>query len=126
MQRADRRERDCAPCGCPDKVGHVLFHVDTQESLNALAGTSSADYNSYRKQVVAFAQTWREYLLPLLYNNQDFSKENVSDLPKFEFVLQSPAIGKAILPMVIISMVLFGLGLFVVRKMNGKRHSISI
>lgn len=59
--------------------------VTTQESLNAMAGTATEDYASFRKQVEAFQEDWRNHFTPMLYNNKVFKKEDVAKLPKFEY-----------------------------------------
>ena len=56
-----------------------------QQELNALAGSSTKDYENYRKQVTAFAESWRQHLLPFLYNNEPFSTEDYENLPEFQY-----------------------------------------
>lgn len=55
------------------------------ESLNRLSGNGNKSYESYREQVVSFAQEWRNHFLPMLYNNQTFRSENYEELPEFTF-----------------------------------------
>lgn len=59
--------------------------IVVQESLNRLSGNGNTSYESYREQVVAFAQEWRNHFLPMLYNNQEFRSENYAELPRFTF-----------------------------------------
>ena len=94
-----------------------------QESLNTLAGTSTSDYEDYRKQVVTFAETWRDHLLPFLYNNQEFTVNDYPDLPKFQFEQRSMGTLSAVLPLLLISIGLFGLGLLVSRNLQ-KNHKL--
>lgn len=56
-----------------------------QQGLNDLAGTATADYGSFRKQVSDFAEEWREFFLPLLYTNTEFTASHFKQLPRFEF-----------------------------------------
>ncbi len=56
-----------------------------QESLSGIAGTSTLNYEDYRKQVVDFAGDWRDYFLPLLYRNETFTSGLVTGLPQFEY-----------------------------------------
>ncbi|KQC29205.1 DUF3526 domain-containing protein [Flagellimonas eckloniae] len=59
--------------------------IIAQESLNILSGTSTADYENYRKQVIGFAETWRNHLTPLLYNNEPFTSSKYGELPSFNY-----------------------------------------
>ncbi len=59
--------------------------VVTQEALNQMAGTSSQDYENYRQQVLDFSHEWRNHFVPMVYNNTVFSKEDIENLPHFEY-----------------------------------------
>ncbi|MEM9648909.1 MAG: DUF3526 domain-containing protein [Bacteroidota bacterium] len=59
--------------------------IIVQQELNALAGSSTKDYENYRKQVTAFAESWRQHLLPFLYNNKPFSTDDYENLPEFQY-----------------------------------------
>lgn len=54
-----------------------------QQSLNNIAGTSEKHYNDYKKQVFEFSDSWRNYLVPMLFKKQKFSKKNYHELPEF-------------------------------------------
>ncbi|WP_343486423.1 DUF3526 domain-containing protein [Allomuricauda sp. d1] len=96
--------------------------IITQESLNQMAGTSTQDYENFRKQVVVFANTWREHFMPFLYNNRDFSQTDYPNLPKFQFE-QKPYSSLGVIPLLlIISIGLFGLGFWTSSK--ERRESI--
>jgi len=82
----------------------------TQESLNQIAGSSTRDYENYRKQVVQFAETWQEHFMPYLYNNRSFSVKDHALLPKFEYESRSFRSFAVVPVLLIIAMVLFGLG----------------
>ena len=84
--------------------------VIVQESLNQIAGTSTYDYENYRKQVVEFAGEWREHFMPFLYNNQNFSKSDYVDLPIFKYQTKSPNQLGAMVLLFIISIGLLDLG----------------
>ncbi len=56
-----------------------------QNALNDVAGTSSRYYESYRNQVVAFAEEWRAYFLPRMFNNEWMTKVDFEKLPSFTF-----------------------------------------
>ncbi|WP_422860332.1 DUF3526 domain-containing protein [Flagellimonas sp. S174] len=84
--------------------------IIVQESLNQMAGTSTQDYESFRKQVIAFAGIWREHFLPFLYNNQDFSQNDYADLPKFQYEQKSFASFGVIPILFLISIGLFAVG----------------
>tara|TARA_B110000240_G_scaffold41424_1_gene46314 strand:- start:500 stop:1174 length:675 start_codon:yes stop_codon:yes gene_type:complete len=56
-----------------------------QQSLNNLAGTSEKHYNDYKKQVFEFSDKWRNYLAPMLFNNQKFTIKNYNEMPVFNY-----------------------------------------
>ena len=84
--------------------------LTTQEALNRLAGTSTTDYEGFRKQVVGFAAEWREHFMPMLYNNQDFSKEDIAALPSFNYREGRSRVGIAVLALLLISIGLHAFG----------------
>ncbi|NAS12180.1 DUF3526 domain-containing protein [Poritiphilus flavus] len=89
--------------------------IIVQESLNQMAGTSTRDYENFRKQVVGFASDWRQHFMPFLYNNQDFSQKDYPNLPKFQFEQRSSASFGVIPVLLLIAIALFGLGFTVSR-----------
>lgn len=56
-----------------------------QDAFNDLAGTSLRQYESYRKQVVAFAGEWRSYFLPRMFKNELMKGNEFAALPSFTF-----------------------------------------
>jgi len=56
-----------------------------QQSLNNIAGTSEKHYNDYKKQVFEFSNTWRDYLVPMLFKNQKFKVNDYNKLPHFTY-----------------------------------------
>ena len=96
--------------------------IIAQESLNRMAGTSTEDYDSYRKQVVAFADNWREHFMPFLYNNRNFGKADYPNLPKFEYEIKNYKPYVTITALLLISLGLFGFGILGFK--NTKRHGI--
>ena len=84
--------------------------IIVQESLNQIAGTSTYDYENFRKQVVEFAGEWREHFMPFLYNNQTFSKVDYADLPIFKYATRTPNQLGAIALLILISIGLIDLG----------------
>jgi len=99
-----------------DKYKWLSPAVITQESLNQIAGTSTGDYESFRSQVIAFAQSWREYFMPFLYNNREFSQKDYANLPSFQYVQEKNTHSRVILALGLMSCVLFGAGLLVAKK----------
>ncbi|MEM9076194.1 MAG: DUF3526 domain-containing protein [Bacteroidota bacterium] len=93
--------------------------IIVQESLNQMAGTSTKDYESFRKQVIGFAGTWRDHFLPFLYNNRDFSQKDYGDLPNFQYEQKSYASFAVIPILFLICIALFGFG-FLFSKQTGK------
>ena len=96
--------------------------VLTQESLNEMAGTSTEDYEHFRKQVIAFAETWRTHLTPLLYNNQGFTQKDYASLPQFQYEHKPKQKAQATLILLIMSLILFTLGIYITR--GSKEHLI--
>ncbi|NQX76632.1 DUF3526 domain-containing protein [Gilvibacter sp.] len=82
----------------------------TQQSLNTIAGSSTADYESYRKQVIAFAGQWRDHLSPMLYNNQQFTASDIKNLPHFIYKPPSQNLSITTLILVGLSLVLIAIG----------------
>ena len=56
-----------------------------QQSLNNIAGTSEKHYNDYKKQVFEFSDTWRNFLVPMLFKNQKFTTSDYDKLPQFVY-----------------------------------------
>ncbi len=89
--------------------------VIAQESLNQMAGTSTQDYENFRKQVVGFADEWRGHLLPLLYNNTDFTKADIANLPVFEYGrLQRASLAPLVIFLIAIGV--FGIGFLAAKR----------
>ena len=56
-----------------------------QQSLNNIAGTSEEHYNSYKKQVFEFSNTWKAYFIPMLFKGEKFTTEDYKNLPQFTY-----------------------------------------
>ena len=93
-----------------------------QESLNKLAGSSTSDYEDYRKQVVAFSEEWKAHFMPFLYNNQEFKTQDFWKLPSFQFKYRSLISSTVIFFLALISMGLLGLGLLI--SYGNKKHML--
>lgn len=59
----------------------VLF----QNNLNYLAETSAVHYDVYRQSVLTFTEEWRNFFLPLIFQEKPFTKAMISKLPEFRF-----------------------------------------
>ncbi|WP_350287410.1 DUF3526 domain-containing protein [uncultured Croceitalea sp.] len=94
--------------------------IIVQESLNHMAGTSTKDYESYRKQVAAFAHTWREHFMPFLYNNREFSQKDYPDLPSFNYEKGTQLQLGTIPLLFLIAVGLFGLGFLISKSVKGQ------
>ncbi|WP_422080605.1 DUF3526 domain-containing protein [Ulvibacterium sp.] len=90
--------------------------IIVQESLNQLAGTSTKDYEDFRKQVVAFAETWRGHLIPFLYNNRDFSQKDYPNLPKFVYQKKEASTLFGLVMILVLSAVVYLIGIFIYRE----------
>nr|WP_292963390.1 MULTISPECIES: DUF3526 domain-containing protein [unclassified Allomuricauda] len=99
--------------------------IVAQESLNQLAGTSTADYEDYRDQVIGFAETWREHLMAYLYNNKPFGQQDYSSLPNFQFSYASnTTMGVSALVLLLVAGALLVFG-FAVQGKSQKRGLLS-
>jgi len=58
----------------------ILF----QTSITELAGTSSQQYNDFKQSVKAFTVDWREYFMPMVFDNRMLSVSDLEGLPTFE------------------------------------------
>jgi len=107
------------------KLQWISPAIVVQQSLNQLAGTSTADYENYRKQVIGFAGDWREHLAAFLYNNTPFSKNDYAGLPQFEYqVGTNGKIGFSALVLLVIASVLLTFG-FVLQGKSEKKGLLS-
>lgn len=59
-----------------------------QNVFNELAGTSPQYYESYREQVVRFADAWRNYFMPRMFKDEDMKSTDFAQLPVFTFSYQ--------------------------------------
>lgn len=66
-----------------DRLRFLSPAILIQNVLNEIAGTSTRHYNSYRAQVVAFAETWRQFFVPKIFRNELMKKEWIDELPSF-------------------------------------------
>ena len=92
-----------------------------QESLNQMAGTSTQDYENYRKQVIEFAGIWREHFMPFLYNNQNFSQNDYPDLPEFKYQQASQSAMGSIPVLFLTSFALFAVGFLTSSSIRAKQ-----
>ena len=56
-----------------------------QDTFNDLADTSSAHYTDFRNQVIAFADTWRNYFIPRMFRNETMTADELKDLPRHTY-----------------------------------------
>ena len=91
--------------------------LTVQNALNDLAGTSEKDYQEFRHQSLAFAQEWRNFFLPFMFNNQEFKKSDYKNLPAFEFTYKKDATHLRILGLLGMSLLII-LFVFVLKPKN--------
>ena len=84
--------------------------IALQEALFKMAGTSSHDYEQFRRQVVGFSGVWRAHLMPYLYDNRPFTREDYADLPQFAYSPEPYRAAPVLLGLLLIAAVLFALG----------------
>ena len=108
-----------------EKLQWISPAIVVQESLNQLAGTSTADYENYRKQVIGFAGEWRAHLTKFLYNNTPFGQKDYAALPQFEYQDKTNGkIGFSVLVLLAIALVLLIFG-FVLQGKSEKKGLLS-
>ena len=56
-----------------------------QQSLNKVAASSEMHYNDFKTQVNEFSLKWRNYLVPMLFNQEKFTLKNYRELPEFNY-----------------------------------------
>jgi ABC-2 type transport system permease protein len=56
-----------------------------QNSMNELAGTSTAHYTDFRNQVIAFADTWKNYFIPRMFRNETMKPDELTSLPQHSY-----------------------------------------
>ena len=101
--------------------------IIVQQAFNSIAGTSTLDYQSYRKQVSDYAKKWRNFFVPMLYKNEKFSSKKFSSLPTFNFVNpKSNSVAKALIPLFIFSLVIVCIGTSIFKKKLKKGAIINI
>lgn len=93
----------------------VLF----QNSLNHLAETSAAHYDVYRQSVLAFTEEWRNFFVPLIFQEKPFTKNMISELPEFQFD-KSQVSSPVILNLLVLATINIGL-IFISFVVNKKR-----
>ena len=57
-----------------------------QHGLNEIAGTSTAHYVDFRKQVIAFSYEWKEYFKARMFANELMKAEEVDQLPEHQYL----------------------------------------
>lgn len=87
-----------------------------KESINKIAGTSTSDYEYFRKQVIAFSEDWRNHFIPLLYNNREFSQVDYPKLPSFTYHQKIHDVSGKTAYLIVISFGLMGIGILFSRK----------
>lgn len=64
---------------------YISPSIILQQSFNQLAGTSTASYEDFRKQVIGFSEKWKEHFIPMLYKDKTFKSSLVKELPTFSY-----------------------------------------
>ncbi|WP_299465206.1 DUF3526 domain-containing protein [uncultured Microscilla sp.] len=59
--------------------------VMMQDVLNELAKTSTDHYRAYRQSVSRFTKKWKDFFIPMVYAEKEFTKEMVNKWPQFTF-----------------------------------------
>ncbi|WP_299223324.1 DUF3526 domain-containing protein [uncultured Psychroserpens sp.] len=56
-----------------------------QNSLNQIAGTSTGDYQNFKRQSIIFSKEWRNFFKPMLFKGEKFKKSDYKNLPEFRY-----------------------------------------
>lgn len=88
-----------------------------QTSFIELAGTSSRHYNEFKNNVNTFTISWREYFMPMVFDNRMLTYEEVKTLPSFDtsVTYDNASMSMNMISMIGISIVLLFIGF---RKQN--------
>ncbi len=62
----------------------ILF----QYGATQLAGTSSDNYNEFKKATQSFSVEWRSHLMPFIFSNKSLTLEDFENLPQFKYESQ--------------------------------------
>ena len=77
-----------------------------QNALNNLAGTSEKNYREFREQSLVFAEEWRNFFLPYMFNNEKFTTNDLKKLPAFTFEYKNEASYTRILGLLFMSFII--------------------
>ena len=58
-----------------------------QNSFTNLAGTSASAYAGFRGSTIEFAKQWRDYFLPMVFENRLLTNSELENLPEFEYTV---------------------------------------
>ncbi|GAA3603370.1 DUF3526 domain-containing protein [Flavivirga amylovorans] len=79
-----------------------------QNSLNRIAGTSTEDYQDFKRQSLTFSKEWRNFFKPMMFKDEKFKKSDYKNLPKFEFSYANVnTYGKTLGLVILSSLILF-------------------
>lgn len=76
-----------------------------RNSLDHMAETSTAHYDSYHQSVLTFAGEWRDFFLPMVFQDKPFTKDMIARLPAFHIErsgLKSPVMANATILLVMV------------------------
>lgn len=65
-----------------DKLRFLSPAILLQNSLNEISGTSTANYATFRKDVIAFADVWKNYFKPRMFANELMQSAEIAHIPK--------------------------------------------
>jgi len=68
-----------------DKLRFLSPAILLQNGFNEIAGTSTAHYADFRKQVISFADVWKGYFKPRMFGNELMKAEEIAELPKHNY-----------------------------------------
>ncbi|MCY4000035.1 MAG: DUF3526 domain-containing protein [Bacteroidetes bacterium] len=66
-------------------ASHFSPAMIVQRRMTDIAGTSTQHYRSFLRQSIEYAQNYREYVFQKLFTNHQFTRDEIMNLPKFEF-----------------------------------------
>ena len=93
-----------------------------QNSLNRIAGTSTEDYQDFKRQSLAFSKEWKNFFRPMMFKDSTFKKSDYKNLPEFEFSYAAVNTFSKTLGLVILSSLI----LFLVFVLKPNKHQIEL
>jgi ABC-2 type transport system permease protein len=98
-----------------------------QSGFNEIAGTSTAHYADFRKQVIQFADVWKGYFKPRMFAGELMKADEVASLPKHRYSTQNISNHyEADLIGVVFFLLVTGLGSWMIYRRGSSENVLSV